>query len=179
MADGSIFQLTNPEIYVLTTAHNGQRAGQVVTWVTLASLIPENPRVVVVLSPCTYTSSVLSQSQRFVLNMLASDQSDWLERFGMVSGHTQDKFQGIEVTTAEMELPILPGTCGWASCRVSEQIDQGDRVIWVADVFAQSFNPTKQPLRRMEGLGALSEPVRQTLIQQRLADIERDRAMGG
>ena len=56
---------------------------------------------------------------------------------------------------------------------------QGDRVIWVADVFMQSFNPTKQPLRRMEGLGALSEPVRQTLIQQRLADIERDRAMGG
>lgn len=175
--DGSIFRLTNPEIYVVTTSHQGQLAGQIATWVTLASLIPETPRVVVILSPHTHTNSLITQSQTFVLNMLASDQSPWLQRFGMISGHTQDKFQGIEVTHTEQGLPILPETCGWARCQITEQMDMGDRIIWVADVLEQSFNPDKQPLRRIEGIQSLPEEVRQTLIQQRLGDIERDRPM--
>ncbi|NJM76640.1 MAG: hypothetical protein HC852_13715 [Acaryochloridaceae cyanobacterium RU_4_10] len=41
----SIFNLTNPEIYVITAAHEGQVSGQVATWVTLAALVPERLRV--------------------------------------------------------------------------------------------------------------------------------------
>ena len=175
MADGSIFRLTNPEIYVVTTAHGDQLAGQVATWVTLATLVPESPRVVVVLSPHTHTSSLLKNQTSFVLNMLAEDQAPWLERFGLRSGFQQDKFSDIAMTKTDSGLPILPETCGWALCDVSETLDVGDRIIWVADVVQQSVNPNKQPLRRVEGLDALPAEVRQELLQQRLADIERDR----
>ena len=177
MVNGSMFRVTNPEIYVVTTAYQGQSAGQVATWVTLASLIPEHPRVVIVLSPHTHTSSLLRHSQTFVLNMLASAQVSWLERFGMVSGFTLDKFKDIEVTYTALGVPILPETCGWANCRITEQMDLGDRIIWVADVVEQSFNPNQHPLRRQEGLQSLPDEVRQTLVQQRLADIDRDRSM--
>lgn len=177
MAEGSIFRLTNPEIYVVTTAFDNQIAGQVATWVTLATLVPDSPRVVVILSPHTHTSSLLRQSQRFILHMLSETQAPWIEQFGLLSGHDQDKFQGIELTYTDQGLPILPGTCGWAVCQVSQHIDVGDRTIWVADVTVQSFHPDRQPLRRVEGLDALPDNVRNRLQQQRLADIERDRAL--
>ena len=175
MVEGSIFRLTNPEIYVVTTAFDGQQAGQVATWVTLATLVPESPRVIVVLSPHTHTSSVLQSSQSFALNMLADTQADWLERFGIWSGHHQDKFEGIDGIQTENGLPILPNTCGWAICKISDQLDMGDRIIWVADVTEQSFSPDRPPLRRVEGLNSLPDEVRQKLLKQRLADIERDR----
>ena len=177
MADGSIFRLTNPEIYVVTTAQGDQLAGQVATWVTLATLVPDSPRVIVVLSPHTHTSSLLQASQSFVLNMLADDQEDFLESFGLRSGFKRDKFADIQLTRTESGLPVLPETCGWALCKVAQSIDVGDRIIWIADVVKQSVNPDKQPLRRVEGLNALPDEIRQELLQQRLADIERDRPL--
>ncbi len=177
MSQGSIFSLSNPEIYVVTTAHDGQLAGQVATWVTLASLVPEHPRVIVVLSPATHTSSLLRHQPTFVLNLLSETQAPWLERFGLFSGFNRDKFQGIELTYTDQGLPILPNTCGWAVCQATEHVDVGDRIIWIADVTEQSYHPDQRPLRRVEGLNTLPNEVRDRLLQQRLADIERDRPL--
>lgn len=177
VSQGSIFSLTNPEIYVLTVAHDGEMGGQVATWVSLASLIPEAPRVITILSPYTHTYSLIQKSQAFVLQMLAQDQELWLERFGLKSGHDYNKFEGIEVGYTKARLPILPKTCGWAACRITHQQDLGDRILLVADVLEQSVTPNRRPLRRQEGLAALPGEVMQALKQQRLDDIDRDRPL--
>jgi flavin reductase (DIM6/NTAB) family NADH-FMN oxidoreductase RutF len=46
----SIFQLTDQEIFVITSSDGGRPVGQVATWVMPASLIPEHLRLVVTLS---------------------------------------------------------------------------------------------------------------------------------
>ncbi|MCM1981300.1 flavin reductase family protein [Lyngbya confervoides] len=177
MTSGSIFQLTNPEIYVVTTAQGDQLAGQVATWVSLASLVPDQPRVALVLSPCTHTSSLLRGRGSFVLQMLAADQAPLLERFGLYSGYHRPKFADLEITHSDQGLPILPGTCGWAVCEVVEHVDLGDRVVWIANVSQQVCYPDRLPLRRAEALAQLPDSVRQQLLAQRQADIERDRQL--
>ena len=177
MSNGSIFSLTNPEIYVLTAAHRGVQGGQVVTWLTLASLVPEAPRVMAAISPFTHTFALLEHSGEFVVNLLAQEQAPWLVHFGLQSGHTTPKLKDIALSYTPSGVPILPETCGWAWCRLSEQHDLGDRRLIIADVVDQACDSLRSPLRRVEGLAALPTTVTQALAAQRQADIERDRPL--
>lgn len=175
MRTSSIFSLTNPEIYVITAAHQGQMGGQVATWVTLASLVPEKMRVVTIISPRNFTYSLMQASQQFVLQLLAVGQQDWLPLFGLQSGYQIDKFTGLDLQFTPSGIPILPGTCGWVECRVSYQVDRGDRVIFGADVIASQLHAERQPLRRAEALAALPDTVTEALFHKRQLDIEQDR----
>jgi flavin reductase (DIM6/NTAB) family NADH-FMN oxidoreductase RutF len=173
----SIFNLTNPEIYVITAAQEGQMGGQVTTWVTLATLIPEQLRVVAVISPRNFTFPLIQKSQRFVVNLLAADQAEWLPHFGLRSQREFDKFAGIPYTTTPQGIPLLPNTCGWADCIVVESVDRGDRVVLIADVIDQMVFPDRKPLRRVEALAALPSEVTQALAEKRSLDIEVERKL--
>ncbi len=173
----SIFQLTNQEIFVVTAAHAGQLGGQVATWVMLATLIPDRLRVIVAISPFNYTQSLLQQKQRFVLNLLAEGQEDWLVLFGLYSSREIDKFADINFSLSSTGIPILPQTCGWAECVIGASIDLGDRVLYIADVVEHSVNPNLQPLREIAAFAALPELTRQALAAKLEADILRSRGL--
>jgi flavin reductase (DIM6/NTAB) family NADH-FMN oxidoreductase RutF len=173
----SIFNLTNPEIYVLTAAHEGQVGGQVATWVTLAALVPEHLRVVTILSPRNFTFGLIRQSKRFVLHLLAQGQEDWLPLFGLYSMREVDKFAGIACERTADSIPILPDTCGWAECQVVQEVDLGDRVMMIADVVNHRFYPERKPLCRIEAIAGLPPEVTQELAAKRLEDIECDRGL--
>jgi flavin reductase (DIM6/NTAB) family NADH-FMN oxidoreductase RutF len=173
----SIFNFANPEIYVITAAYDGCIGGQVTTWVTLATLVPEHLRVVTVISPRNFTFSLMMQSRRFVVNLLAAEQFAWLPLFGLESQRDINKFETIDYTTTACGIPLLPDTCGWVKCEIAETIDRGDRVVLVADVVAQTVNSTRQPLRRQEALAALPPEVTQALAKKRSLDIELDRVL--
>ncbi|MCG9891751.1 MAG: flavin reductase family protein [Thermosynechococcaceae cyanobacterium MS004] len=175
--NASIFSLTNPEIYVVTAAYEGQRGGQVATWVTLAAIIPEQLRVIVIISPRNFTYRLMQQSGAFVLNLLAEGQQDWLPLFGLQSMHEVNKFSDIPAQTTESGIPILPETCGWALCETLQTFDLGDRVVFLADVVAQEVTGARQPLRRIEATAALSPEINAQLVAKRLLDIEADRKL--
>jgi flavin reductase (DIM6/NTAB) family NADH-FMN oxidoreductase RutF len=173
----SIFNLANPEIYVITAAHEGQRSGQVTTWVTVGALVPEHLRVVTVISPRNFTFALIQNSQRFAINLLAEGQQDWLPLFGLRSSRDVNKFDGILTETTPTGIPILPQTCGWAECQIVQDVDLGDRHILIADVLHHELNASRKPLRRIEAMAALPPEVGQALAQKRLLDIECDRAL--
>lgn len=176
-APPSIFHLTNQEIFVITAAQSGQYSGQVATWVMLASLIPEQLRVIVAISPFNFTQSLIQQSQRFVINLLAQGQEDWLVLFGLHSSCTIDKFADIKISLSPAGIPILPGCCGWAECCIGQSLDVGDRILYVADVIAHQVYPDRQPLREVEAFAALAPDLRQALHHKLTADIERSRTL--
>ncbi|MGB8701698.1 MAG: flavin reductase family protein [Thermosynechococcaceae cyanobacterium] len=173
----SIFNLVNPELYVITAHHQGQQGGQIATWVTLAGLVPEHLRVVIVLSPRNFTFALIQQSQRFVLNLLAEGQQDWLPLFGLCSMREVDKFAEIAIHTTASGIPILPDTCGWAECQITQSVDMGDRTIIIADVLHQDVQGDRQPLCRREALQKLPPEVAQDLAQKRLQDIAAERLL--
>jgi flavin reductase (DIM6/NTAB) family NADH-FMN oxidoreductase RutF len=173
----SIFNLANPEIYVISAVHEGQRSGQVTTWVTVGALVPEHLRVVTVISPRNFTFALIQNSQRFVVNLLAEGQQDWLPLFGLQSSRDINKFDGILTQTTTTGIPILPETCGWAECQVAQDVDLGDRHVLIADVLHHELHESRKPLRRIEAMAALPAEVGQALAQKRLLDIECDRAL--
>ncbi len=173
----SIFNLTNPELYVITAAHEGQMSGQITTWVALGALIPEHLRVVAVISPLNFTFGLIRQSQRFVVNLLAEGQQDWLPLFGLHSTREINKFDGIVFETTANGIPILPQTCGWAECQIVQEVDLGDRTVIIADVLNHEVDEVRKPLCRAEAMAALPPEVGQALAQKRLLDIECDRAL--
>ncbi len=173
----SIFHLTNQEIFVVTAAHTGQLGGQVATWVMLATLIPERLRVVTTISPFNYTQSLLQQSQRFVLNLLAEGQEDWLVLFGLYSGRDINKFAAIDFALSPTGIPILPQTCGWAECVIGQSVDLGDRILYIAEVVNHHVEPNRQPLREIAAFAALPEDIRQALASKLEADIGRSRGL--
>jgi flavin reductase (DIM6/NTAB) family NADH-FMN oxidoreductase RutF len=173
----SIFNLTNPEIYVLTAAHEGQVSGQVATWVTLAALVPEHLRVVTILSPRNFTFGLIQESKRFVLHLLAQGQQDWLPLFGLYSMREVDKFAGIACERTTNSIPILPDTCGWAECQVVQEVNLGDRIIIIADVVNHQVYAERKPLCRVEAMAGLPPEIVQALAAKRLEDIECDRGL--
>jgi flavin reductase (DIM6/NTAB) family NADH-FMN oxidoreductase RutF len=173
----SIFTLTNPEIYVITAVHQGQRSGQVATWVTLAALDPEQIRVVAIISPRNFTFDLIRHSGRFAINLLAQGQEDWLTLFGLYSTREVDKFAGLDLQTTPTGIPLLPGTCGWAECQIVQAVDLGDRMVFIADVLHHQLYEQHQPLCRIEAMQALPSNIVEELAAKRLRDIECDCAL--
>ena len=171
----SIFHLTNQEIFVVTAAHEGQVSGQVATWVMLVTLVPDRLRIGVAISPLNFTYTLINQSQKFVVNLLAEGQHDWLPLFGLKSTWEIDKFAEIDIKLTASGIPVLPGTCGWAECRIGQQVDIGDRVLYIADVVKHHLYPDRQPLREIEAFLALPENVVQALTEKLQNDAERAR----
>jgi len=174
---GSIFALTNHEIYAISVAHLGRLNAQIATWVLPASLGQRQPRLLVVMSTFNWTHELLEASGRFVVHGLAEGQEPWLARFGLASGREVDKLEGIECSATASGLPILPGTCGWAEAVVADKLALGDRTIFVGDIVAQAVEPGRQPLRLREALARLPAEIRQALQHKRQQDSARDDAL--
>lgn len=173
----SIFHLTNHEIYVLTAADQGQVSGQVATWMMLTTLVPDQMRIVASISPTNFTHQLIQQSHWFVVNLLAEDQYEWVARFGLHSSRERDKFADMTLQYTGHGIPILPGTCGWAECRVGQQIDLGDRTLYIADLIEQQVVPGRQPLRKLTAFAKLPPEILQALTDKRDRDAERDRTL--
>ncbi len=173
----SIFNLTDPELYVITAAYGGQVSGQITTWVTLGTLVPERLRIVIVISPRNFTFTLIQKSRHFVVNLLAQGQQDWLPLFGLQSTREINKFDGILTETTANGIPILPETCGWAECQTVQEVDLGDRIILIADVLTHQVDASVKPLCRAAAMAALPSTVGQALAQKRLLDIECDRIL--
>jgi flavin reductase (DIM6/NTAB) family NADH-FMN oxidoreductase RutF len=173
----SIFHLTNQEIFVITSNYSGQSSGQVATWVMLVTLIPERLRVIAAISPFNHTQSLLHQSQRFVINLLAKGQEDWLVLFGLYSSRDINKFANINVSLSVTGIPILPQTCGWAECVIGQSIDLGDRILYIADVVNHTVNPEREPMREVAAFAALPDYLQQALAAKLEADIAQSRGL--
>lgn len=174
LAPGSLFSLTNHDIFIVTARHRGRENGQIATWIMPASLAPTSPRVVAVLSPENFTHKLIEASGRFTLNMLAEDQANLVPLFGLVSGTEIDKFDGLDLGRTRSGLPLIPDTCGWAECAIVAMIDSGDRRIYLADILEQEVRPNKLPLRKAEAFARQPADILALLKEKQRIDGHRD-----
>ena len=161
-------------MFVITARHQHRENGQIATWIVPATLVPDSPRVVTVLSPRNFTHSLIENSGRFVINMLADEQADLVPLFGLVSGNEIDKFDGLAIGRTATGLPFLPGICGWAECAIIAMIDSGDRRIYLADVVEQRVNPGKVPLRKADAFSRQPADILRLLQEKHRLDGIKD-----
>jgi flavin reductase (DIM6/NTAB) family NADH-FMN oxidoreductase RutF len=162
-------------VTVVTTVHEGKRYG--ITASSFSSLSLDPPLVLVCLARKTRAHGVVEKSGVFAVNVLAAQQLEFGMRFAGLLPGLQDRFEGVETTSAATGSPLLPGVMSWVDCRLWSRYDGGDHSIFVGEVVDLAATAADTPLlyhnrlwRRSEVLEAPTLPVRADLTEVGLVE---------
>src|SRR5947208_228530 len=100
------------EVWVVTSAHAGERGGLLATFVSPISIVPELPRLAVALSKLHHTWKLVEAAGVFAVHLLTLEQADLAWRFGTQSGRDADKFANLTCGTGVTGSPILSDAKG-------------------------------------------------------------------
>ena len=129
-----IFHLYEPPLWLVTSAHGGERGGFIATFVVRASIVAELPRMVVGVAKHHHTWGLIEGGGRLALHLIADDDLDAVWRFGLASGHETDKLAGLERSATPDGNPLYTPARAWLDCRVETQMDTGDRSVYLCAV---------------------------------------------
>lgn len=123
-------------VSVVTTADAVCRAGMTVSAFNSLSLTP--PAILVCLQKDTRTAEVIPGAGVFAVSILGADQAYLSDRFaGRVPlGDTEDRFDGLNLTTGVTGVPILADAMAWLDCKVREIHDGSTHWIVIGEVVA-------------------------------------------
>lgn len=160
-----VFHLYDPPLWLVTARHQGRRGGLIATLAVRASIVADLPRMVVGIAKHHHTWGLIEGSDRFALHLLRHDDLAAVWRFGLVSGRQGDKFAGLPQRFTPEDNPLYPSARAWLDCRVEDQLDTGDRSLYLAEVRGGTLI-TPGPVL---GVGALLEGA----PSKRLAELDR------
>ncbi len=166
----SLFEGVDREVWIVTAAHGGERAGLVATLVAPASIVPEMPRIIAGIAKTHETWKLIETSGAFAVHLVEESQADWVWRFGLQSSRDVDKFTGFDVGTAATGSPILRDSLAWLDCRVETRMDTGDRTIYLGEVSEGHSKSAARPLTLQKLLAIAPPEIKATLREQLAAD---------
>ena len=113
---------------------SGRHNAQICVSVLGASIVPERPRLLVILSRTTFTHDLVSRSGTLAVTLLAEEQLDLLEPLGLRSGRDGEKLSGLpHAATADGD-PLFTGGVGYLACEVLRSSDLGDSTAYLVAV---------------------------------------------
>lgn len=124
-------------VTVVTTADDaGRPFGLTATAFSSLSLLPPLALVCIARDAASYGQ--FAAATAFAVNFLAADQVDVSNRFASSGG---DKFSGVDWKRGALGVPLLPGTLGYAECRLVHAHEGGDHTIFVGEIEAAEIAP--------------------------------------
>jgi flavin reductase (DIM6/NTAB) family NADH-FMN oxidoreductase RutF len=127
-------------VAALTAAHGGSANGLITSTAVTASLLPEAPRVSVLLGRSSLTHELVLGAGAFALHLLPAEPIDRsLEIFrtlGFRSGSDGDKLAAIPWHAESTGAPVLDDALAFLEARVGSTLDGGDVTVVLADVVA-------------------------------------------
>ncbi len=128
-------------VTVVTTAHEGRRAG--LTASSFTSISVEPPLILCSIQHYTDTFKLIEQSGIFAISILREDQAHLSAQF---AGFAQlpegaDKFYNVNLMTAVTGAPILADSIAWLDCRLQAIYEASISRIVVGEVVATGQNP--------------------------------------
>ena len=120
-------------VTVVTTAHEGRRAGMTANAVTSVSLVP--PLVLFCADRRARTNEMIDRSGVFALSILTEAMRPISDLFADPRKSEDERFGGAKhAPGAATGAPILEGNLGWLECRVVHRYEGGDHTIFVGEV---------------------------------------------
>ena len=116
-------------ITVVTVANGSELHGMTASSFAAVSLIP--PMVLVSLEKGSHTRSLVMNSKKFAVNVLADHQEDVARAFSL-AGHKP--FEELKYKPATNGAPLLDGALAWLECEVDTTVDAGDHDVVIANV---------------------------------------------
>ena len=138
----------------VTAAYAGRASGLISSTAVTASLLPEAPRVAIVLAKANLTHDLVTESGAFALHLLPATPPEALERalelfrlLGMRSGHELDKLATIAPRRGVTGSPLLDDDAlSYVEARVTASVDAGEVTVVAADVVAGTTLREGEPL---------------------------------
>ena len=121
-----------------------------------ASIVPERPRLLVVLSNTNYTTDLVSACGTLTVSVLGDGQAGLLEPLGLRSGRDGQKLAGLDYGLTAQGEPYFEGGAGWLSGEVLEAFDLGDSTAFLIAV-RESVNGTAEPLSWQAAKGVVGQ----------------------
>ena len=131
-------------VTVVTTVAGDERAGMTVSSFTSVSLDP--PTVLVCLNKESYAHVLVKRSGIFAISMLGVGQEALSNRFAGLDPAITDRFEGLNLTTAQTGCPLLPGAIGWLDCIVRSEHDTYTHTIFIGEVVFAQRDAERAPL---------------------------------
>ena len=100
-----------------------------------ASIVPERPRLLVVLSNTNFTTGLVAASGTMAITVLGQGQAELLAPLGLRSGRDGTKLAGIAHTLTTPGDPAFPaGSAGWMATEVLSATSLGDSTAFLTAV---------------------------------------------
>jgi flavin reductase (DIM6/NTAB) family NADH-FMN oxidoreductase RutF len=110
-----------------------------------ASIVPERPRLLVVLSNTNYTTELVKVAGTLSITVLSEGQTALLEPLGLQSGRNGPKLGGIDPELSYLGDPVFPGCAGWIAGEVLVSQSLGDSTAFLVAV-RDKFDGSAAPL---------------------------------
>jgi flavin reductase (DIM6/NTAB) family NADH-FMN oxidoreductase RutF len=145
-------------VTLITTAHDGRRAGLTAT--AVCSVSSEPPQLLACVNRRSETHRVIDQSGVFAINVLASDQQRLAEVFaGATDVYGDSRFEQAGWTALATGASVLCSCLATFDCRVVESMAAATHSIFIGKVEAITFEPELEPLVYVEGDYGLIAPL--------------------
>ena len=141
-------------VTLITTAHEGRRAGLTAT--AVCSVSAEPPQLLACINRRSETHRVIDQSGVFAINVLASDQQRLARIF---AGAGDSRFDQAGWTGLATGAPVLATCLASFDCRVVESVSVATHSIFIGKVEAITLEPELDPLVYVEGDFGLIAPL--------------------
>ena len=130
----------------MTSRDKDQVNVQIAVSIGAASIVPDQPRVIVQIYKDNYSWGMIQGSRAFALNFLRPDQLQLLKSFGFVSGRDEEKLSNVDYKIGASGSPILQDCWGYLDCRVVNAMDAGDMTCFLGEVLDGEVFSESEPL---------------------------------
>ena len=133
-------------VAAVTSRNKDQVNVQIAVSIGAASIVPDQPRVIVQIYKDNYSWGMIQSSRAFALNFLRPDQLQLLKSFGFVSGRDEEKLSNVDYKIGASGSPILQDCWGYLDCRVLNAMDAGDMTCFLGEVLDGEVFSESEPL---------------------------------
>jgi flavin reductase (DIM6/NTAB) family NADH-FMN oxidoreductase RutF len=136
-------------VTVITTGHDGKYHGMTASAFTSLSLEPT--LILICVDKRAETLPIIQESACFNVNILAADQEHLSRTFASKDSPQAHGLVGIDYEVGELGVPVLAGALAFLECRVAEEIEGGDHIIFIGEVVNGGVGDIEDPLLYFRG----------------------------
>ena len=155
-------------------SHDSHRINaQICVSISSASIVPEQPRLAVILWKSNYTHELVLKSGSMAISMLSRRQLDLIEPLGLRSGREASKLDGLDVDLTASGDPYFATSVGYTDCLVLDRLDLGDCSAFFVGVRSEERLTPAEPITWKQASELLDKSVLERYEAKFRADRKR------
>ena len=129
-------------VYIVACRAQSAMNGLTVAWAMQVSLDPA--LVAISVNQKWHSHKLLSDSNYFIVHVLAEDQVALGKSFGTTHGWNTNKFENVEWKPGISDIPIVAGCKAVNECKKIREVALGDHTLFIGEVVSSHVDETKQ-----------------------------------